>query len=316
MAEPEYPKDFTERLRRLEQLVLALLLAESEAPDKDRGLYRSGWEHAQLSYGDYLSPDFEFTQRLIGSRRRIQYELDNLREEIKSLKRLESEISEIKTMLRDFKIQLRKEIGNELSGIRKKFEALQIETHSLLAIQALGLPVDHVQSIRFVPVRAYIDTTPPGAIDAISTALQELLVAFGFLWADEFPAVRGSWFKKWFAKSKEVLSQPEVLERLKKLERAVEIKAIDSPQADVDDRQASAIAKLIKSLEKVPNAAVQAGSVLVVKVATPNGSVIQARSLSQGEMLELENNQLLLQEPQSVLYKLTAACSSKGAPHE
>jgi len=128
--------------------------------------------------------------------------------------------------------------------------------------------------------------------------------------ADEFPEIRGSWFKKWFARSKEVLSQPEVIERLEKIERAVELKAIDKPQADVDDKQAGAIAKLIKCLDKVPNAAVQAGSVLVVKLTTNNVPMIQARTLSQHEMIELENNQLLLQNPAEVLGKLNAACAN------
>jgi len=107
-----------------------------------------------------------------------------------------------------------------------------------------------------------------------------------------------------------VLSQPEVIERLQKIERAIELKAIDKPQADVDEKQASAIAKLINCLDKVPNAAIQAGSVLVVKLTTPKGPVIQARTLSQEEMVELENNQLLLQDPAKVLGKLTAACNN------
>jgi hypothetical protein len=189
-------------------------------------------------------------------------------------------------------------------------DSVQVEIHSLLAIQALGLPTERVQSIRFVPVRAYIDQTPDGAIAAISAALSEVLSAYGFNVADEFPEIKGSWFKKWFAKSKEALSQPEVLERLEKIERAIEIKAIDRPQADVDEKQAGAIAKLIKAPDKVPNAAVQAGSVLVVKLTTPKGPIIQARTLSQEEMVELENNQLLLQDPSEVLGKLTAACHS------
>lgn len=207
-------------------------------------------------------------------------------------------------------------LQSELRTLKDRTERVQVETHSLLAIQALGLPTERVQSIRFVPVRAYIDETPEGAISAISAALSDVLNAYGFSVADEFPEIKGSWFKKWFAKSKEVLSQPEVLERLEKIERAVEIKAIDRPQADVDQKQAGAIAKLIKALEKVPNAAVQAGSVLVVKLTTAKGPIIQARTLSQEEMVELENNQLLLQDPSEVLGKLTAACNStrKGPP--
>ena len=77
----------------------------------------------------------------------------------------------------------------------------------------------------------------------------------------------------------------------------------------MDDKQASAIPKLVKCLDKVPNAAVQAGSVLVVKLTTANGPIIQARTLSQEEMIEPENNQLLLQNPADVMGKLNAACA-------
>jgi hypothetical protein len=206
---------------------------------------------------------------------------------------------------------MRKDVNN----IQSKTKSIEIDTHTLLAIQALGLPSDEVQLTRYVPIRAYIDETPLGAIGAVSSAVVDVLKAFGFTVADEFPEIRGSWFKKWFAKTQDVVSQPEVRDRLEKIERAVELKGIGRPQAEVDDIQASAIAKLVGALDKVPNAAIQAGSVLVVKLTTPNGPVIQARTLTQEEMVALENNQLLLQDPAKVLGRLSAACTnSRGLP--
>ncbi len=196
----------------------------------------------------------------------------------------------------------------EIESLKNKTELLQAETHSMLALQAMGIPDDQVKSQRFVPVRAYIDETPDGAITAISNAIKEVLSAYGFEVADEFPEIKGSWFKKWFVKSKDTLSRPEVTERLDKVERAIDLQVLNRPQADIDEKQSAAIANLIKALDNVPNAAIQSGSVLVVKLTTPNGSVIQARTLSQDEMVQLENNQLLLQDPSKVLYELSAAC--------
>lgn len=275
----------TKRLRRLELLFFTLLVSLGEdGYDEDLWfelphLFRRGPDRDFFDY-----PEFQFFLERLQDRRR-QAQPESLLRQVEQLRR-------------------------EVSALESKTDSLQVDTHSLLAIQALGLPENRVQSTRYVPVRAYIDQTPEGTINALSVAIGDVLAAYGFTVADEFPEIRGSWFKKWFAKSKEVLSQPEVIERLEKIERAVELKAIDKPQADVDDKQAGAIAKLIKCLDKVPNAAVQAGSVLVVKLTTNNAPIIQARTLSQEEMIELENNQLLLQDPAKVLGKLNAACAN------
>lgn len=285
MVAPNDPRSVTQRLRRLELLFFTLLVSLGEdGYDEEmwfelRHLFRHGPERDLLDY-----PEFQFFLERLQERRR-QAQPESLLRQIEQLRR-------------------------EINALESKTDALQVDTHSLLAIQALGLPADQVQSTRFVPVRAYIDQTPDGAINALSVAIDDVLAAFGFTVADEFPEIRGSWFKKWFAKTMEALSQPEVIERLEKIERAVELKTVDKPQADVDEKQAGAIAKLITSLNNVPNAAVQAGSVLVIKLTTNNGPIIQARTLSQDEMLELENNQLLLQNPAEVLCKLNAACAN------
>ena len=285
MVAPQDPRSLAQKVRRLEFLLISLLLSMGDEGDDEemwfefRHFFRRG---KALDFDD--EPRFEFLMDRIFERRRR---------------------SQPESLLRQVA-----NLQNEIRILKANTDTVRVETHSLLAIQALGLPTERVRSTRFVPVRAYIDQTPEGAIDTISAAIADVLSAYGFTVADEFPEIKGSWFKKWFARSKEVLSQPEVIERLQKIERAVELKAIDMPQAGVDEKQASAIAKLIKCLDKVPNAAIQAGSVLVVKLTTTKGPVIQARTLSQEEMVELENNQLLLQDPAEVLSKLTAACNN------
>ncbi|CAE6816252.1 hypothetical protein R75465_05624 [Paraburkholderia aspalathi] len=290
MAAPQDPRSLAQRVRRLEFLFFSLLLTlDDEGDDEDLWFEFRHFFRRSRDRDFFDDPGFDFFLNRMAERgQRSRPESPFSQESRSQLAQLQREVQTLKATT----------------------ESLQIETHSLLVIQALGLPSELVRSTRFVPVRAYIDETPEGAINAISNAISEVLIAYGFTVADEFPEIKGSWFKKWFAKSKDVLSQPEVIERLEKIERAVELKAIDKPQADVDEKQAGAIAKLIKALEKVPNAAVQAGSVLVVKLITPKGAVIQARTLSQEEMVELENNQLLLQDPSDVLCKLTAACNS------
>jgi hypothetical protein len=57
-----------------------------------------------------------------------------------------------------------------------------------------------------------------------------------------------------------------VLERLEKIERAVELKGLGQPQAEIDKKQAAPVASLLKAVEKIPKAAIQAGSILLVKL--------------------------------------------------
>jgi hypothetical protein len=289
MVAPQDPSSLAQRVRRLEFLLFSLLLSMGENGDDEELWFDFRHFFQRRSDRDFFDdPAFAFfLDRLLDRRQRSQPE---------------SLLRQIETL------------QGEVQALKAKTDIVQIETHSLLAIQTLGLSVERVQSIRFVPIRAYIDQTPDGAIDDISAAITAVLSAYGFTVADEFPEIKGSWFKKWFAKSKEALTQPGVIERLEKIERAFELKVIDKPQADVDERQASAISKLIKALGKVPNAAIQAGSVLVVKLSTAKGIVIQARTLSQEEMVELENNQLLLQDPSEVLGRLSDACTSARKP--
>ncbi len=311
MVAPQDPRSLAKRLRRLELLFFSLL-ASQDGEEYDENMWFD-LMHLLRRGNDrdfFEDPEFQFfLERMF--KRRSREEPRSLQREIVQLR---SEFSTMKTTASTEQIETQflqiKQLQTEINALKSKADMVQVETHSLLAIQALGLPTNRVRSTRYIPVRAYIDDTPEGAINAISEAISDVLKAFGFTVADEFPEIKGSWFKKWFAKSKDVLSQPEVMERLEKIERAVVLKAIDRPQADVDEKQASAIAKLINSLDKVPNAAVQAGSVLVVKLTINNSPVIQARTLSQEEMIELENNQLLLQNPAEVLGKLSAACTN------
>jgi hypothetical protein len=290
MAAPNNPGSFAKRLSRLEHILTALINSlGDEAGEKDRS-FEFGVSPQRSQWNERSQPDLH---------------LDSLERQLEKWQRE-----------RTFSILPRlEEVRSEVNKLQCKTKSIEIDTHTLLAIQALGLPTDEVRLTRYVPIRAYIDETPAGAIGAVSSAVVDVLKAFGFTVADEFPEIRGSWFKKWFAKSKDVVSQPEVRDRLEKIERAVELKGIGRPQAEVDDIQASAIARLVGALDKVSNAAIQAGSVLVVKLTTPNGQVIQARTLTQEEMVALENNQLLLQDPAKVLGRLSAACtSSRGLP--
>ena len=79
-----------------------------------------------------------------------------------------------------------------------------------------------------------------------------------------------------YAKSKEVLTNPEVKARLEKLEHAVELRELQFVQADINEKHAKATRELIEAAKDTPNAVFLVGSILLVKVTDdqePNPSI-------------------------------------------
>jgi hypothetical protein len=305
MADITDSESLSRRVTQLEHLFMALFLYENDGNDDEviyelrRFLFRPNESDSSINLSEILSLLRNKNSARNISRR--EYYVENRSDYVEN----RSEDSKVSKLVLRNQLEY---LQSEVESLKNRIELLQSETHSMLALQAMGILDSQVKSQRFIPVRAYIDETPDGAINTISSAIKEVLSAYGFEVTDEFPEIEGSWFKKWFVKSTDTLSRPEVTERLDKVERAIDLQILNRPQADIDEKQSAAIANLIKALENIPNAAIQSGSVLVVKLTTPNGSVIQARTLSQDEMVQLENNQLLLQDPSRVLYELSAAC--------
>jgi hypothetical protein len=237
--------------------------------------------------------------------------------------RYRNEMSELLDRLQDVEDkhrasveELRGTLGVIEQSVRKTDDeqrAINATTHQWLAAQSLGADVSSLSLTRFVPLRIYLSDVPSTGVSQVSEAVDRLLNSFDFAISDDFPAIRGSWYKKWFAKTKDAVTQPEVIERLQKLERGIELQGLTKPQAEADAIQAQAVQNLIKSLENVPTAAMQVGSVLIIKKTDANGAAIAVRTLTQMELIHLENNQHLLSSPDNLLKKLKKACQSDKA---
>lgn len=111
---------------------------------------------------------------------------------------------------------------------------------------------------------------------------------------------------QWWARSKVALTSDEVVERLKKIERALELEHIERPQSEVDRALSQGAAELIKAFENSSTAVAQLGSLLIVKMPDRAGSsAVMVRNLSQRELIFLENNPELLTKPAELLAALT-----------
>jgi len=107
---------------------------------------------------------------------------------------------------------------------------------------------------------------------------------------------------EWFARSREALSQPEVIERLAKIEQAIELQYVGKPQAEIDNSLATAVAELIQSLRETTAAAIQIGSLLIIKLPNEReGSKILVRHLTADELMVLHKDPELLATPADIL---------------
>jgi len=298
-------KELNRKLKRLELLVLALVASDGSGPDGDieeifRRFFRDRDEFRDDREFYHFFEHLMFESRKSGS---------DLRDSVHHLEKLVDE-SQHKFIHQTEHSEIRfRELVDNMRELEDNLKTANKELHHYLIFQSFGDEAKNISLDRFIPVRVYLSDDKQDDIEKITNAVDGLLDAFGFQFSDDFPAEKGSWWKTWFAKSKDVITQPEVTDRLEKIERALDVKGLHKPQAEVDKAQAEAIAILTASVKEIPNVAIQAGSILLVKVTDGSGDPsLQVRSLSTKELIFLENNQHLLCKPETVMQSLS--CNS------
>ncbi|MBB4904285.1 hypothetical protein [Actinophytocola algeriensis] len=161
-----------------------------------------------------------------------------------------------------------------------------------------------------IAVEAYLDTDDVLVARAAFAALDDIVELLGYERPEQESIQRGSWWRRTTAKLKTWLTSDEVTKRRIKVERALELVTIDGRQADVDVRTAEAVARLIASLQDIPQGCLRAGSILVLKYQGDNGPVVMSRNLSQLEIRALERFPEIQTKPRYVLDSLATAVST------
>jgi len=131
----------------------------------------------------------------------------------------------------------------------------------------------------------------------VELALVELLDDIGADITETMPPIVGSWLGLRLSRFRRWLSSDQADEVIARLERTIQVRLLEQPQAEVDSKQAEAVARLITALEKQESACIQVGSLFVIKV---DGTVV-ARNLSVLEMSFLNRNPSVLKTPRQVL---------------
>jgi hypothetical protein len=151
---------------------------------------------------------------------------------------------------------------------------------------------------REVPVAIYL--SEGDAHQDVQRLVEDLLDTLDLTVEYRGPEITGSWFRAITAGTRAKVSGTELRERLQKLERGIELYTLHRAQAEVDEKQGSTVAQLLTALEGTPNALIQIGSLLIVKV----DGVPAVRNLTQLELRHLEQNPQLLGDPGAVLAAL------------
>jgi hypothetical protein len=162
------------------------------------------------------------------------------------------------------------------------------------------------------PVLLYLDTEAHA--DDVENALATVLEAFGLTVVQQDPPVRRSWFRRLTVLFRRAEARNVASRLVRELDRAVELRAVDQVQAQVDAAQGDAVAKLLTALGTTPNALIQIGSVLLLKV----DGVPMVRNLTQLELTYLQRNPQLSHDPRACLRTLreVADRATNHLPHQ
>lgn len=196
-------------------------------------------------------------------------------------------------------------LKDNLFELHKEHDQAKKDIHEILIAQTLGIESNEIPLRRFIPLRVYTSSERNAFTESIFESLAKFTVTVGFEGSDEYPSISGSWFKKWLVRATELLTSDQVKERLEKGERALNLAYVNKTQSEIDKNQSEAASNLLKSLENVEQAACQIGSILVIKLKDKMGkSLVFTRSLSQNELVLIEQNQNLLMAPDTILETL------------
>jgi transcriptional regulator with XRE-family HTH domain len=166
-----------------------------------------------------------------------------------------------------------------------------------------------------VPVDVYLDTDDDETAERVFAAVERLLEVTGYDRSADEEVVRGSIWRRAITRLASGVTANEVRAQLAKAERAIELAEIDGRQADVDMKEASAVAELLDSLADVPQACIRVGALLLIKYTEPTGAIGLSRTLSQAEIRAIERFPEIQTKPREVLGALASAVSIDEQHH-
>ena len=200
-----------------------------------------------------------------------------------------------------------------ISETRKELNNFADSLYSFLFNLSLSDYMPEHKFQRYVPIRVFLQE---GSLDdeiRLKEAIKKLCETINVEIDRDLPAVEGSLWKTTYAKTKDAVTHPEVSERLKKLERAVELEALDKKQALVDKDLAQAVKTLLDSVQNTPNAVFQIGSILILKLTDDDhGERVITVSLTQEQMIVINQKPSMLTQPGRIMTFLSESSANSA----
>jgi CspA family cold shock protein len=156
----------------------------------------------------------------------------------------------------------------------------------------------------------------PNALDALrlASAVDVILEDVGFLRPRQIDLRSGSWWRRAASRLRAGVTSEEVVERLQKAERALELAALGERQATVDAKTAEAAATIMREVRDQDRVAVRLGSLLCVKYNDGHGDVLVLKQLTEAERRALDHFGGLTAKPERTLELLSLAVAELNSP--
>ena len=153
--------------------------------------------------------------------------------------------------------------------------------------------------INLVEGHFYTDTISNRKAQNLYLAFAAVLYDVGVDVLLNYKEEKGSWLKRFIGGLK---SNEELRKKLEEAEHAIKLATIDKVQSEIDKNQSESTFNLSEAAKEVDSCVFKIGSLLYVKYIDPSGRrIIQCRTLTRDEMMELEKKPEMLNSPEKIL---------------
>jgi serine/threonine kinase PknH len=146
--------------------------------------------------------------------------------------------------------------------------------------------------------------------EPLRDAVVEVLEVAGFEVVSRDDPVRGSWFQRLFVRHRDSAAVKKLGELAEEAVRAAQLKYINTPRSESDEREANAIARLAEAMSNETDAVVFTSSILFIKT----GGRLVSRVLTEAEIRKVQSNPELMRAPQELLQALSMTTTLPAAP--
>jgi len=152
-----------------------------------------------------------------------------------------------------------------------------------------------------IPVRIYLANPRDDEVERVESSVHALCEQLGLELVIEHPPEIGSWIRRLLFRTKQAATSDLVLDKLQKLERAVELQYLDKPQSTVDEAHLRHVAEILAATTE-DDVVIQIGMlILVTWHDQQNRRRVIIKTLTASQLSVLEQNNFLFTDPEAML---------------